>query len=164
MTNLQIINSKIKCKCNVGYKGKYCNNLSCPNDCNGNGNCVSPGVCLTHAKMEAIRKFYYLGICRHTNNSIQCDCPHDKITGKYCQILYCGKKCLNGKCIFLKNKNIKPISLSLYVSASKADIIDFNQSLNYNHYSIVIFNVSLGLLILTLFGFLRNIHQKPKKM
>ncbi|KAF0985983.1 hypothetical protein HZS_5290 [Henneguya salminicola] len=42
----KIINNKINCNCNKGYKGKYCTNLICPNDCNGNGYCIHPGACV----------------------------------------------------------------------------------------------------------------------
>ncbi|KAF0990093.1 hypothetical protein HZS_4965 [Henneguya salminicola] len=110
-----IINNKIACKCNRGYKGKYCKNSICQNDCNGNGYCVGRGACVCNSIYKGKLCDEYLcsentvnpcvngGICFQANNSIKCQCPFVYIYGKFCQILSCGKKCKNGKCIFSIN-------------------------------------------------------------
>ncbi len=34
------------CKCNQGYHGINCESVTCPEDCNNNGKCLSNGLCL----------------------------------------------------------------------------------------------------------------------
>ncbi|KAF0991895.1 hypothetical protein HZS_3124 [Henneguya salminicola] len=36
---------KIKCKCKVGYRGKYCDIWYCNKNCNNNGICKGPSTC-----------------------------------------------------------------------------------------------------------------------
>ncbi|KAF0992902.1 hypothetical protein HZS_5070 [Henneguya salminicola] len=110
-----IINNKINCKCNNGYKGKYCQIAICRKDCNGNGYCVSKEACACYSIYKGklcneypcseniVNPCVNGGICYQTNNSIKCNCPFRYTNGKYCQTLSCGKKCKNGKCIFIIN-------------------------------------------------------------
>ncbi|KAF0988098.1 hypothetical protein HZS_882 [Henneguya salminicola] len=46
----EVINNNIRCKCKEGYKGKYCKEFNCPNNCNGNGYCVSAKTCVCNSR------------------------------------------------------------------------------------------------------------------
>ncbi|KAF0991849.1 hypothetical protein HZS_516 [Henneguya salminicola] len=114
----QFKNNKTYCKCNRAYNGKYCENLICLNDCNGNGYCINQGECACNSiykgklcdeypcSINIVNPCKNGGICYQANNSIKCYCPVEKIHGKYCHILSCGKICRNGKCIFSLNELI----------------------------------------------------------
>ncbi|KAF0988796.1 hypothetical protein HZS_5855 [Henneguya salminicola] len=96
-------------------KGKYCKNLFCRNDCNGNGHCVNQGACVCNSiyygklcdeypcSENIVNPCKNSGLFFQTNNSIKYRCPVDTIKGKYSEILSSGKKYLKGKCICSKN-------------------------------------------------------------
>ncbi|KAF0993104.1 hypothetical protein HZS_5921 [Henneguya salminicola] len=87
VTEMEFIkNNKFNCKCNEGYKGKYCKKMICPNDCNGNGHCIKPKTCAC--------------------NSIY--------KGKFCEEYPCSENIVN-PCVFAINRIIQSNALALLI-------------------------------------------------
>ncbi|KAF0986211.1 hypothetical protein HZS_7046, partial [Henneguya salminicola] len=168
----QIISNHIKCKCYEGYNGKYCKNTICQNNCNGNGYCINKKACSCNSiyrgklcneypcSKNIINPCVNAGICYQTNNSIKCYCPFGDITGKFCQTLSCGKKCINGKCIFsIKDKALKCICSGSW-SGSACGILDVDHATIGFYILMVEFNVLLLFLDITFIILISCIYRK----
>ncbi|KAF0991826.1 hypothetical protein HZS_2921 [Henneguya salminicola] len=180
----KIINNKINCKCNMGYKGKFCKNLICRNDCNGNGYCISQGACACNSIYKGklcneypcseniVNPCKNGGICFHTNNSIKCYCPFEYINGKHCQTLSCGKKCQNGQCIFLKNEWTYKFLCSGGWYGPKCSIwyfiilgiFDVDRKGRNEYFQFLYFNVSQALIAIFLLFNIQYVYRRQQKI
>ncbi|KAF0989989.1 hypothetical protein HZS_5366 [Henneguya salminicola] len=100
----KLYNKKIKCKCNIGFQGKYCEKWYCDKNCNQKGICKGPNTCNCYPRYNGKQCDMYLAKkknmardnknkkCYHHNNSITCFCKNFLLTLNYCKRIFCRQK------------------------------------------------------------------------
>ncbi|KAF0993020.1 hypothetical protein HZS_5853 [Henneguya salminicola] len=157
-----IYNNKLKCKCQPWYRGKYCENFYCQNNCNQNGYCVSPNKCSCYHPYRGEYCYEYPcsfkqvndckndGLCYHFNNTHKCYCSNSIYHGKNCDVVTCAGTCAQGKCVYIPNKKISFCMCLELAAGKKCTVINRNIQNHKNAKSIKIFLFLLSSLLFVL--------------
>ncbi|XP_059084105.1 uncharacterized protein LOC131881289 [Tigriopus californicus] len=92
--------ASVKCQCEKGFYGKFCEKALCRPECLNGGQCIEPDVCacpngFTGARCQ--RAFCHPG-CQNGGTCVapfQCACPQG-VRGAFCEEFSCEPKCANG--------------------------------------------------------------------